>query len=472
MAQDNKQPLEIQLYESRKKIHPRETSGYFQRLRKLSLYVLLGGFYIMPWVNYAGRQALLFDLPARKFYIFGVTFWPQDFIFLSWAMIIAAFTLFFVTALAGRVWCGFACPQTVWTELFVRIEQWVEGNRNKRIKLDKSPWNFNKIRRRGLKIVLWLILALWTGFTFVGFFTPIRELSELVMTWTLGPWETFWIFFYALATYGNAGFLREQVCLHMCPYARFQSAMFDRDTLIVSYDPVRGEPRAAGNKRREAIENVGDCIECQACVQVCPTGIDIRDGLQYECIACAACIDACDEVMIKIGKEPGLIKYTTENEMEGKKTHIVRPRIILYIVALCIMIGLFAYTLLSRKSIAVDVLRDRNSFYRMVDAKTIENVYKLKIMNKGESTQTYEITATGFGSETIVDLTVVVDDNYKNRELDAGELLILPIKVRANKTDVKRRIQNIEIQIRVVSQEGSPLGEMVTEESKYFGPKK
>lgn len=470
MAQDDKQPLEIQLYESRKKIHPREIKGFFTRLRKLSLFALLGGFYLMPWINYAGHQALLFDLPARKFYIFGITFWPQDFIFLSWAMIIAAFTLFFVTALAGRVWCGFACPQTVWTELFVQIEQWVEGNRNKRIKLDKSPWNFNKIRRRGLKIILWLLLALWTGFTFVGFFTPIRELLDLVMIWNLGPWETFWIFFYGLATYGNAGFLREQVCLHMCPYARFQSAMFDRDTLIVSYDVDRGEPRAAGKKRREEVENVGDCIECQACVQVCPTGIDIRDGLQYECIACAACIDACDEVMIKVGKEPGLIKYTTENEMEGQKTRVMRPRIVLYIVALSIMIGLFAFTLFSRKSIAVDVLRDRNSFFRMVDAKTIENVYKLKIMNKGKTTQTYEVTATGFGGTADTVLTVVIDDKFKNRELAAGELLNLPIKIRAKKADVKRRIQNIELQIKVVSKDGQ--GEMVTEESKYFGPKR
>jgi len=471
MNQD-KQPLEIQLYESRKKIHPREIRGFFTRLRKLSLFALLGGFYLMPWINYAGHQALLFDLPARKFYIFGITFWPQDFIFLSWAMIIAAFTLFFVTALAGRVWCGFACPQTVWTELFVQIEQWTEGTRNQRIKLDKSPWNVNKFKRRGLKIFLWLILALWTGFTFVGFFTPIRELSHLVITWTLGPWETFWIFFYGLATYGNAGFLREQVCLHMCPYARFQSAMFDRDTLIVSYDIERGEPRAAGKKRRAEIDNVGDCIECQACVQVCPTGIDIRDGLQYECIACAACIDACDEVMIKVGKDPGLIKYTTENEMQGKKTNIMRPRIMLYITALSIMIGLFAFTLLSRKSLAVDVLRDRNSFYRMVDAKTIENVYKLKIINKGKSAQTYEITATGFGSNSDVVLTVVIDDKFNNRELAAGEMLNLPIKIRASKTDVKRRIQNIELQIKVVSEDGSTEGEMVTEESKYFGPKK
>lgn len=461
---DKKQPLEISLYEKRKKIHPRNVKGFFQSLRKLSLYALLGVFYFLPWLDYELHQAVLFDLPARKFHIFGLTFWPQDFIFLSWALIIAAFTLFLVTAIAGRVWCGFACPQTVWTELFVRIEYWLEGNRNKRIKLDNAPWSLNKIKSRGLKILIWALLALWTGFTFVGFFSPIRELLFDVMQWTLGPWETFWIFFYALATYGNAGFLREQVCMHMCPYARFQSAMFDKDTLIISYDVDRGEPRIAGKKKRAAAENPGDCIECQACVQVCPTGIDIRDGLQYECIACAACIDACDEVMIKIGKEPKLIKYTTENEMEGKKASVLRPRIILYMVALAMFIGLFAFTLLSRKDIAVDILRDRNSFYRQVDSRTIENVYKFKIMNKGKTGQQYKITARGFGK----DLTVIIDDKFKNRVLAAGEVLNLPVKVRAKRVDVKRHIQNIELIISVLGDKDS----VVSEETKYFGPRR
>ena len=461
---DKKQPLEISLYEKRKKIHPRNVKGFFQSLRKISLYALLGIFYFLPWLDYELHQAVLFDLPARKFYIFGLTFWPQDFIFLSWALIIAAFTLFLVTAIAGRVWCGFACPQTVWTELFVRIEYWLEGNRNKRIKLDNAPWSLNKIKSRGLKILIWALLALWTGFTFVGFFSPIRELLFDVMQWTLGPWETFWIFFYALATYGNAGFLREQVCMHMCPYARFQSAMFDKDTLIISYDVDRGEPRIAGKKKRAAAENPGDCIECQACVQVCPTGIDIRDGLQYECIACAACIDACDEVMIKIGKEPKLIKYTTENEMEGKNASVLRPRIILYMVALVMFIGLFAFTLLSRKDIAVDILRDRNSFYRQVDSRTIENVYKFKIMNKGKTGQQYKITARGFGK----DLTVIIDDKFKNRVLAAGEVLNLPVKVRAKRADVKRHIQNIELIISVLGDKDS----VVSEETKYFGPRR
>ena len=459
----DKQPLEIQLYESRKKIHPRAAKGFYQNLRKLSLFALLGIYYLLPWLNFDGHQAVLFDLPARKFYIFAITFWPQDFIFLSWALIIAAFTLFFVTALAGRVWCGFACPQTVWTELFVRIEFWIEGSRNKRIKLDKRKWDAYKIRTRGLKLLLWVILALWTGLTFVGYFSEMRELFVNVQTWSVGPWEAFWILFYSLATFGNAGFLREQVCLHMCPYARFQSAMFDKDTLIISYDVQRGEPRVAGKKKRDETENVGDCIECQACVQVCPTGIDIRDGLQYECIACAACVDVCDEVMIKIGKPVGLIKYTTENEEKGIKTHIMRPRIMVYMLALSIFIGLFSYTLYIRKEIAVDVLRDRNTFFRMVGINTIENVYKLKIMNKGKNAQQYEITASGNNT----DFSVIIDDKFKDRKLAAGEILNLPVKVRANKSDIKRHIQSIELTIKVVGKDVS-----VTEGTKYFGPRK
>ncbi|VAW39896.1 Type cbb3 cytochrome oxidase biogenesis protein CcoG, involved in Cu oxidation [hydrothermal vent metagenome] len=463
MSQD-KQPLEIELYESRKKIHPREVTGFFQTLRKLSLFGLLGLFYLIPWFDFQGHQAILFDLPARKFHIFNITFWPQDFIFLSWLLIIAAFLLFFFTALSGRLWCGFACPQTVWTELFIKIEQWTEGNRSKRIKLDKAPWTFNKLRRRGLKNILWIALALWTGFTFVGFFTPIKELLQLVLTWSLGPWETFWIFFYGLATYGNAGFLREQVCLHMCPYARFQSAMFDKDTLIVSYNSKRGEPRQAGNKRRAKIDNVGDCIECTLCVQVCPTGIDIRDGLQYECIACAACIDACDAIMLKSGQPPGLISFTTENELLGKKTHVLRPRIIVYGLVLSIMVGLFTYTLVNRKDIAVDIIRDRNSFYRIIDAQTLENIYTLKIMNKGKVAQQYIVTATGIEGG----LRVIVDKQFKDRELAAGEVLSLPIKVRTKIANIKQHIQNIELQIKVIGEHGAT----ITEETKYFGPKK
>ena len=285
-------------YAKHRKIYPREVQGRFTRLRTIAVFALLGLYYLLPWMNWNGRQAILFDLPARQFHLFGLVMWPQDFIFLTLLLVIAGLTLFFSTAMAGRLWCGFACPQTVWTEVFLWMERAIEGDRARRLKLDRAPWSLQKLLRKGGKQLAWIIFALWTGFTFVGFFTPIRTLLPSALAFQLGPWETFWSLFYSFATYGNAGYLREQVCKYMCPYARFQSAMFDKDTLVITYDARRGEPRGSRPRGLDArSRGQGDCIDCKACVQVCPTGIDIRQGLQYECISCAACIDACDSVM-------------------------------------------------------------------------------------------------------------------------------------------------------------------------------
>src|SRR5690606_14026013 len=363
------------LYAAHQKVYPREVKGRFQRLRTIAVFALLGLYYLVPWLSWDGRQAVLFDLPERKFYVLGLVFWPQDFFYLAAFLIICALALFFFTALAGRMWCGYACPQTVWTEVFIWMERWTEGDRNRRMKLDQAPWTREKILRKGSKHVLWLLFALWTGFTFVGYFTPIRDLAARLYPFEWGGWETFWVLFYALATWGNAGVLREQVCKYMCPYARFQGAMFDRNTLIIAYDPMRGEPRGPRKKGRLASvlerargllpldvatsavvnaarhrsaadmqlqarattglvvdeqvglppppevnspEDLGDCIDCTICVQVCPTGIDIRNGLQYECIACGACVDACDMVMDRMGYPRGLIRYTTQNAVDGK----------------------------------------------------------------------------------------------------------------------------------------------------------
>ena len=303
-------PVQNSMYRKEPKVYPRHVSGRFSRVRDLAMYVLLGLYYFLPWINIGGHQSVLFDLPARRFYILGLTFWPQDFIYLATLMVSAGLSLFFFTALAGRLWCGYACPQTVWTEAFLMMERWTEGNRQQRMKLDAAPWSQNKILRKGSKQFLWITFSMWTGFTFVGFFTPIRELGGSILSFSLGPWETFWAIFYGCATYGNAGFLREQVCKYMCPYARFQSAMFDNDTLIISYDERRGEPRGSRRKGQNPAEHgLGDCINCTLCVQVCPTGIDIREGLQIECIACAACIDVCDQVMDKMAYSRGLIHF-------------------------------------------------------------------------------------------------------------------------------------------------------------------
>ncbi len=383
-------------YAAAQKIYPREVQGRFARQRKLLVFVLLGLFYGVAWLQWDGRQALLFDLPARRFYIFGLTLWPQDFFYLALLLIIAALSLFFVTALAGRLWCGFACPQTVWTELFIWIEQWTEGSRAQRMKLDQAPWTLEKVLRKGSKQFLWVALSVHTGFTFVGYFTPIRALGTEVFSLTLGPWASFWAFFYGLATYGNAGFLREQVCKYMCPYARFQSAMFDKDTLIISYDDSRGEPRGARRRGTEPrAQGLGDCIDCTMCVQVCPTGIDIRKGLQYECIACAACIDACDDVMDKMGSPRGLIRYTTEHAMHGKTTHVLRARMVVYAALLLVGTGTLLYSLITRTPLILDVIRDRNALYREVRGDWIENAYTLKVINLDNKPHSYHLEVAG-----------------------------------------------------------------------------
>jgi cytochrome c oxidase accessory protein FixG len=381
------------LYLKEPKIYPREVSGRYDRLRKIAVFVLLGLYYILPWLTWDGRQAVLFDLPARRFYILGLDFWPQDFIYLALLLISAGISLFFFTALAGRLWCGYACPQTVWTEVFLWMERWVEGDRNKQMKLDKAPWSAQKVARKATKQFLWITFALWTGFTFVGFFTPIRELGQSVLTLSLGPWELFWGLFYSLATYGNAGILRSQVCKYMCPYARFQSAMFDRDTLVISYDEARGEPRGGRKKKDDPQElGLGDCVSCTLCVQVCPTGIDIRDGLQYECIACAACIDVCDQVMDKMGYDRGLIRYTTENALEGNPSKILRPRIVIYAVLLTAVLAGILVSLSNKTPLRADLIRDRNMLYRELGNGLVENIYKLKLINQDRVAHEYRVT--------------------------------------------------------------------------------
>jgi cytochrome c oxidase accessory protein FixG len=381
------------MYVSAPKVYPHEVPGRFARRRRLAAVALLGIFYGLPWLDWNGTQAVLFDLPARKFHLFGLVLWPQDFPYLAALLAMAGLALFFFTALAGRLWCGYACPQTVWTEVFLWIEQRVEGTRNRRMKLDAAPWSIAKVRTKATKHLLWLLLALWTGFTFTGFFTPIAALGPALLRLEAGGWETFWLLFYAFATWGNAGFLREQVCKYMCPYARFQGAMFDRDTLLIAYDEKRGEPRGRG-------EAAGDCIACSLCVQVCPTGIDIRNGLQYECIACGACIDACDGVMDRLGRPRALVGYTTQRALDGAPTRYLRPRVLVYAALLLAIAGAWTWSLATRVPLMVDVLRDRNALYRVAADGMVENTYTLKVMNKDVVPHRYAIAlATGDGIE-------------------------------------------------------------------------
>ena len=403
-------PAPVSFYEKRKKIYAKGVRGLFDNWRIGMVFFTQLLFYGGLWLEWNGRQAILLHMVERKFYIFGLVFWPQDVIYLAALLIVSAYALFLVTAIAGRMFCGYACPQTVYTQLFMWIENWVEGERNARIKLDKAPLDARKIRIKATKHLLWITLSLWTGFTLVGYFTPITELINNVRTWNLGPWEAFWIFLYGGFTYLFAGFMREQVCKHMCPYARFQSVMFDPDTLIVTYDPARGENRGARKKGVDAkAAGLGDCIDCNLCVQVCPTGIDIRDGLQYECIGCAACIDVCDQVMDKVGSPRGLIRYSTENALAKHltrkeiATHIVRPRILLYTVILVIITGLSIWFLANRIPLKVDIIRDRSTLAREADDGRIENVYTLQIMNTEEQGHRYKVTVDGLPDAEIVD---------------------------------------------------------------------
>jgi len=450
---------ELDLYQKREKIYTRKIEGFFQRIRTLTGWPLLAGYFLLPWLQWGDRQSVLFDLPARQFHVLGFTFWPQDLSMLAWVLIIAAFTLFAVTNFAGRVWCGFSCPQTVWTSIFMWIEQKVEGSRNQRIKLDAAPWSANKFAKKVLKHSMWLTVAFYTGFTFVGYFTPILDLSYSFFTFSVNPWAGFWIAFFTLATYGNAGYLREQVCLYMCPYARFQSAMFDPNTLIISYDPKRGEQRGSRKRTDKSADvGLGDCIDCELCVQVCPTGIDIRNGLQYQCIGCALCVDACNSVMEKMNYPKNLISYTTENALNGQPSKIMRPRLIAYILAVIVMCGLLAYRIVARETIELSVLRDRQALYYKTEQGDIDNRYTLKVANKTQNNHRYQLSVS---APHTVELVGSVEF-----QILSGEVVDIPITLRLAAQQQVRGPFNIEFQAQRLDAED----DIVSHESRFFAP--
>jgi len=432
------------LYAKREHIYVKFYKGIFKNFRIISGACMLLLFYGSPWLQWNDHQAILFDLPNRQFHVFNATFWPQDFMLLSGLMIILAFVLFVVTVFAGRLWCGYACPQFVWTWLFIWAERITEGDRNQRMKQDKKPMTKLLFLRKSAKHFIWFILAITTALAFVGYFTPIRELTPSFLSAGLGPWEFWWIAFIAVATYGNAGWLREQVCIYMCPYARFQSVMFDSDTLVISYDEKRGENRGKRSRKTDHKEiGLGDCIDCQHCVNVCPTGIDIRDGLQVECVACGACVDACDDIMNRVGYPKGLIKYTTENQLNGGETKIIRPKLMAYFVIVLAMMGYFGYIIFDRVPIEVDVHRDRGQLFTEVSDQIIENSYLLKIANKSNRDHQYLLTISGIeGIQLISRNTVLVE---------AGKLIDYPIQVRAHSDEINRRNTDIIIRVQAVS---------------------
>ncbi len=394
--------LTVSMYEKQAKIYPRAVTGLFARWRWIMVWLTQAVFYGGPWLQWNGRQAVLFDLAERRFFVFGLVLQPQDLIYLAALLVIAALALFFFTAVAGRLWCGYACPQTVYTEMFLWVERRIEGDRHARIKLDAAPWSAAKLARKGSKQAVWLGIGLVTGFSFVGYFTPIRTLMLDATTLAFSPWEWFWVLFYGFATYGNAGYLREQVCKYMCPYARFQSALIDKDSLVIAYDSGRGETRGARSRKADPKAlGLGDCINCTLCVQVCPTGIDIRNGLQNECIGCAACIDVCDDVMDKMGYAPGLIRYSTENGVANGWSRArmlrraLRPRVLIYGAALLAVATAFVVSLSLRAGFSVDVIKDRGTLARVVEDGVVENTYRLQISNDTEQTRLYRVSVDG-----------------------------------------------------------------------------
>lgn len=452
---DDSQEQMVFLYEKQRKIYPRMTEGFFTNTRWIMVWITQIIFYGVPWLMWGDRQAFLLDISTHRFYIFGLVLYPQDLIYLAVILIISALALFLFTAVAGRLWCGFSCPQSVYTKIFLWIESKVEGDRAARIKLDSSPYGAKKLYKKTLKHAIWILFSMWTGFTFLGYFSPIRGLFENISLFNLSPWETFWITFYGFATYGNAGFLREQVCKYMCPYARFQSAMFDKDTLIVSYDSERGEPRGNRGRNVDAKEKgLGDCIDCSFCVQVCPTGIDIRDGLQYECISCGLCVDACNGVMDKMGYARGLIKFSTQN---GVSNHwntqqllqqVMRPRVLIYSAVLLSVCVAFVVSLVMRGSFNVDVIRDRGVMSRMAPGGYIENVYRLQITNATEHVQTYRISVHGLDGLKVASNNAVIVDPATTRMLPIN-LQILDGKVSAGTHKIMFDIEATDTQEKV-----------------------
>jgi cytochrome c oxidase accessory protein FixG len=445
-------PAEDSLYEVRKKIYPRAVHGWFAGWRWALVWFTQLLFYGLCWLEWNGRQAVLFHLVERKFYIFGWVFWPQDVFYLAILLIISAYALFLFTAIAGRLWCGFACPQTVYTEMFLWLEEKIEGTRSERMKLDAQPMGPRKLALKSAKIGVWVLVSFWTGFTFVGYFSPIKELWQSLVGFTLGPWETFWILFYGGWTYVFAGHLREQVCKYMCPYARFQGVMFDPDTLVITYDQERGEPRGPRNKKLDyKAAGLGDCVDCGICVQVCPTGIDIRQGLQYECIGCAACIDACDQVMDKVGYPQGLIRYSTQNALQqhwGAKeiaAHVARPRVLIYSsILIAITIAMF-YGLATRIPLKVNVIRDRATLAREVEGGKIENVYRLKVMNTAEQERRFSISASGLDGIEVASAQVV--------SVPAATTQNVPLSVRVPAEAAARGSHKIYFEIRAIGHE-------------------
>ena len=438
------------------RIYVRAVYGFFQKLRKFTGWGLILFFIAMPMIRWDGHQAVLFDVDKQQFQLFDMLFFPQDLTLVAWVFIIAAFALFFFTTYLGRVWCGYTCPQTVWTFIFIWFEERFEGTANKRKRLDEMPWDFNKVWRKTAKHTGWLAVSLLTGLAFCSYFVPVEKLYTDFFTGQSSMLVLIMIFIFTFSTYANAGWMRSIFCVHMCPYSRFQSAMFDKNTYSVGYDATRGEKRGPRSRKVDRSETgLGDCVDCDLCVQVCPTGIDIRDGLQYECINCGACIDACDQTMDKMGYPRGLISYTSEQVLEGKETKLLRPKIIGYGLMLLVMVGLFIVNLSTLTNAEMEILRDRNSLYRENVDGLIENTYTLKVINKSTDAQVYRITFAGLKDATLI--------GPKQITIQSGEVFTQPISIAVDPYDIKAKKITLTIKLTNVDN-----NEVIEQDASFF----
>ena len=416
------------------KVYTKRVRGYFQILRRKLNIVLIGIFVAIPWFNIGTRPAVFFDLQEQKFHIFTLTFWPQDAIFLVALLLLASFLLVAVTLVLGRAWCGFSCPQTIWSLLFIWVEDKCEGDRNQRIKLDAQGWNQSKVIRKSVKHICWIVLSLITAYTFIGYFYPIKTLVVDSLHLKVNYTALFWLVFFSLATYLNAGWLREKVCLHMCPYARFQAVMYTQDTLVVTYDAQRGENRGARNTSKTAVSGLGDCVDCSLCVVVCPVDIDIRDGLQYPCINCGLCVDACNNVMQKMGYKQDLIRFTSHNDPLQKKSIGPRSKALItaiFSVAACVA---FAYLILIRAPLSLDVIRDRSGLLYGHSAEGIENIYQVKINNKAVKQSIFVLEI-----DSNLQYKIVTNPNISVRTGEVGTLLVKVIADSESRQRASRR---------------------------------
>lgn len=464
-------------YAYREKIHPQRIAGVFRRLKWSALGGILALYYILPWLRWdrgpnAPDQAILADITGRRLYFFQIEIWPQEIYYLTGLLIIGAVGLFLITALAGRVWCGFACPQTIWTDLFMLVERWVEGDRNKRLKLDAAPFSLNKLARRTTKHAIWLLIALATGGAWIMYFVDAPTITADFFSGRASSTVYGFIGLFSAITYVLAGLAREQVCTYMCPWPRFQGAMVDEDSLIVTYEQWRGDPR--GKARDKDPKSLGDCVDCNLCVNVCPTGIDIRDGQQMQCIGCALCIDACNSIMDKLGREANLIAYDSIANMNARALgrpaakRLFRPRIVAYGVSLLLIIAFMTFSLASRSDLEINLQRDRSPLFVTLSNGGIRNGYTLKILNQAPRNRIFRLTIEDM-PQALMSVIGYQKDGVKSVELPvkADSVGTFRVFISASAESLEDTKSGLEFNIEDIDSL-----DKADQQSFFYGPKK